>query len=267
MSASIAPLTKCKPDGEPYRRMAAVEERLGQLIDLPWDEIVRLAAIGNRAHPDYVPSECLLHLLRSTRHDNHDGRFNRLFAFLMKRFLRALPGKDQQGSERIVIDAQLNDIRDWARDRFHLLITADRDGGDRLDFYEVHFDGAVAKLRLSARAAVGRGAKRETPIERDPETQELSPAIEAAAARDRGSDEQFLLDEHFRPRLLAAIDRLPPEQREVVTMILNNIQTEAKDPNTPSIAGLLGCDQRTVQYRRGRAIKALRAMLGLGGGE
>lgn len=261
----VTPLTKCYPDGRPYRRMVHIEARLAELVDLPFDDIVRLGAITTRSSPDYIPSECLTHLLRMTQRDNHNGRFNRLYPLLLKRFLKVLPGN--ASDEDVPIDSRASDIRDWAKNRFHLLIAQSASGGDGLDFYEVHFDGAVARLRLSARAAVGRRAAREMPIERDPDTQELGPAIEAAAARDREGDGEFLLDEHFRFRLLAEIDRLPREQREVVTMLMNNIQTEAQDPATPSIAGLLGCEPRTVQNRRARAIKALRSALGQGDAE
>jgi hypothetical protein len=244
--------------------MKAVEEQLRELVELPFDDVVARCAITTRTHPDYVRPECLVHMLRRTRDDNSDARFNRLFPLLLKRIAMALPRAERKEGKKVLVDAVVSAINEAAMDRVKVLLTLDRSGGDRLDFYEVHFDEAVAKLRAKARGTIGRRAARETPIELDPETNELPPSIERAAARLKEPDDAFLFDPVFRSRLLAAIDDLPEEQKEVVTMTMANIQSESKDPAIPSISAILQCDPRTVHNRRVRAVLALRDALGLG---
>lgn len=262
-SPAVPPLTRCYPDGTPYTRMDEVERLLAALAQLPFDDILERCAITSRRDPGYLPPECLVHLMRSTRLDNRDTRFNRLFELLQQRLARALPRSERRQSEdHVVVDAAVSDINDVALDRFRLLVTLDRQGDDKLDFYEVHFDEAVALLRLSARKRITRRAARETELAID-ENVELSPAIERAAGSLAVADDIIFSDPIVRPRLLAAIETLPTEQKEIVTMMMRNIPSESKDPAISTISSILGCDPRTVRYRRDRAVEKLRRALGL----
>lgn len=261
---AVPPLTRCYPDGTPYTRMDEVERILAVLTPLPFDDILERCAITSRRDPGYLPPECLVHLMRSTRLDNRDMRFNKLFELLQQRLARVLPRSERRQSEdHVVVDAAVSDINDVTLDRFRLLVTLDRQGDNKLDFYEVHFDEAVALLRLSARKRIARRAARETELAID-ENGELSPAIERAAESLAVADDTIFSDPIVRPRLLAAIDTLPTEQKEVITMMMRNIPSESKDPAIPTISAILGCDPRTVRYRRDRAVEKLQAALGLG---
>ncbi|SEH87427.1 hypothetical protein [Tardiphaga sp. OK245] len=261
---SVPPLTKHDGDGNRYTRPEAVEAQIASVSDLQCDEIARRCAISTRSDPEYLRSECLIHLLRKTRGDNSDGRFDRLFPLVLRRFLHALPRSERTQGEVVLVDGRLSDVNDLARSRFLTLMTIDRQGGDRLDFYEVHFDEAVALLRLTARTRVGRRAARETPMELDQETNEPTVEVERAAGSLQKDDDAFLSDPGFRSRVLAAIDSLPREQREVMTMLMNNFQIQSNDRDVPSISRITGCDARTVQNRRTRAIAEIRRMIGLG---
>lgn len=260
---TVPPLGRCYPDGTPYTRMDEVERILAALVLLSFDEILERCAITSRRDPGYLPPECLVHLMRSTRFDNRDTRFNRLYELLQQRLARALPRSERrQSEEQVVVDAAVSDLNDVTLDRFRLLVTLDRQGDDKLDFYEVHFDEAVALLRLSARKRIARRAARETVLTLD-ENGELSPAIERAAGSLAVADDSIFSDPIVRPRLLAAIDTLPTEQKEVVTMMMRNIPSESKDPAISTISSILGCDPRTVRYRRDRAVEKLQRALGL----
>lgn len=261
---SVPPLTKHDGDGNRYTRLEAVEAQIASMADLPFDEIVRRCAISTRSDTDHLRSECLIHHLRKTRGDNSDGRFDRLFPLILRRFLQALSRSDKSQGEVVMVDAKLSDINDLARSRFLALIAVDRQGGDTLDFYEVHFDEAVALLRLTARTRVGRRAARETPMELDQNTNEPTVEVERAAGSLQKANDAFLLDPCFRSRVLAAIDGLPREQKEVMTMLMNNFQIQSNDRNVPSISRIMGCDARTVQNRRTRAIAEIRRIIGLG---
>ncbi len=260
---TIPPLSKCF-DGMPYTRMPEVEAELATLLKLPFDEVVERGAITRRSEQGYIRPECLMHLLRRTRDDNSDVRFNRLFPQLLRRVALALPRAERTQGGQTLVDAAMSDINEQVRARFLVLLTLDRSGGDRLDFYEVHFDQAVAMLRAKAWGKIASRAVREAPIELDPETNELPASIERAAGAFGGESDSILFDPIFRSRLLAAIDSLPPEQKEIVTMTMANIPSQSQDPEIPSISGILNCDPRTVRNRRDRAIVALREALGLG---
>ncbi len=260
---AVPRLTRCYPDGTPYTRMDEVERILAALVLLSFDEILERCAITSRRDPGYLPSECLVHLMRSTRFDNRDTRFNRLYELLQQRLAKALPRSERrQSEEQVVVDAAVSDINDVTLDRFRVLVTLDRQGDDKLDFYEVHFDEAVALLRLSARKRVAKRAARETELALD-ENGELSPAIERAAGSLAVPDNSIFSDPIVRPRLLAAIDTLPTEQKEVVTMMMRDIPSESNDPAISTISSILGCDPRTVRYRRDRAVEKLKRALGL----
>lgn len=262
--ASVPSLSKCYPDGTPYMRMSVVEQQIAAVVELSFDDLVARCAITNRSHPDFIRPECLIHMLRRTRFDNSDARFNRLFTLVLKRVALALPRSERVEGGKTLIDAAIADANEQALHRIQLLLTLDRSGGDRLDFYEVHFDEAVAMLRLKAQGSVGRRVKREAPLELDLETNELPVAVERAAGAFVEHDDAIFFDPIFRPRLLAAIDGLSPEQKEVVVMTMANIPIQSQDRDVPTISRILKCDPRTVQNRRTRAIKSLRAALGLG---
>ena len=72
-------------------------------------------------------------------------------------------------------------IRDAAFGRFVELLAEDRqESCEKLDYFEVRFDGAVANLRRDAQGPAWREENRTTTIEFDPETNEPSAEVEAA---------------------------------------------------------------------------------------
>jgi hypothetical protein len=259
----IPPLTKFS-DGVVYTRMPKVEQQLAELVALPFDEIIERCAIKNRGDPNFILPECLIHLIRSTRLDNCESRFNRLYPFLIERAAKALPRAERMQGEKKFIDGAMSDLNEQVFHRFLALVTLDRTGGDKLDFYEVHFDEAIAKLRNKARARIRIRSAREMPIELDPESGELPVAVELGAGSLDPPDDSIIFDPVFRPRLLAAIEELPKEQKEIIVMTMANIQSESNDPSIPSISILLGCHPRTVRNRRKCAIATLIEKLGLG---
>jgi hypothetical protein len=85
------PLTKRLPDGTLYLRPAEIEATLVQVLDLSRDQVIGALSIRDRSDPMYIPSECLLHLLRRTRWDNRETYFEQLYKALMDRIDRVLP--------------------------------------------------------------------------------------------------------------------------------------------------------------------------------
>lgn len=262
-----SPLMKSYPDGGQYRRMPEVEDQITKLADLPLNEFIERARISVRTHPNFVRPETLMHFLRRTRSDKDDQRFGALLRMVLRRLILALPLTERLKGELTMVDGAASDLQDRVRGRFMELVTLDRAGGDRMDFYEVHFDEAVAKLRMKAAKGLATRARRTEALEAHAETGEFPEHVERAAGSFDEPDDAFLFVPLFRKRLLREIDRLKPEQKEIVTMLLANVQTHSNDASTPTICRTLDCDEKTVRNRRRAAIATLREALGLGDGK
>ena len=61
------PLTKTKAGGELYTRPFAVEAQIDQVICLSRSDLQTHLLIVDRDAPDYLCSECLVHLVREGR--------------------------------------------------------------------------------------------------------------------------------------------------------------------------------------------------------
>src|SRR5579883_2143292 len=264
MMVAVPQLTKTYPAGTPYRRMSEVEDEIVRVTELPFEDFLERARITNRSHPDFIRPETLMHFLRRTRSDNNEQRFNALFRMVLRRLILALPRSERVVGENTIVDGMASDLGDIVRGRFVELVTLDRAGGDRMDFYEVHFDEAVAKLRMRPAKQIRARTRRTEMLAGDPETGELPEYVERAAGSFDEPDDAFLFDPIFRKRLLQEIDRLKPEQKEVIIMLLANIQTHSDDPTVPTISRAIGRDAKTVWNRRRDAIAALRKALRLG---
>lgn len=250
------PLTKKKPDGTPYRRRANIESQIAEVAALDRNEVLARCAITNRKDSQYVASEVLVHLLRATRQDNRDDHFERLFRLLMVRVQSALFAAVRDSQYR-----NADEIRSEIVSSLAVLIGEDHtQPSDKLDFYEVGFDGALHKLKIDWLRKLGPQRLKTDPLD-DPETGEVTAAAEEAAQGFLGGVGSNLDDPAFRSALFAAIDNLPDDERQVIGLILQGLPIEAKDQNTVTIPRALGCTDRTVRNRRSRAITKLRGAL------
>jgi DNA-directed RNA polymerase specialized sigma24 family protein len=147
-------------------------------------------------------------------------------------------------------------------DRFQEILIQDRSGyDDRMDYFEVNFDAAVASLKSTARRKAWKEENASRPLSLDEETNDLSPEIEAAAAAQNPLANTKIDDPDYRSRLDAAIDGLPPNQRRIIELLRQGIPIETKEPDVPSIVDLVGAVEKTVRNRRDRAFEAIRKAL------
>lgn len=256
----ITPLRKRTLGGTLYKRDAKVEVLLAKLELLPRGELVARCQITDRNDPGYVPSECLMYFVRATRQDNSDAHFERLYKILLSRVMRALPNAETNDGEVVRVSQTKSRIREIAFDRFTEALATDHQAySEKLDYFEVRFDGAVANLRRDAQDTAWREENRATTIEYDPETNEPSAEVEEAT----GSFNPFenLVENDYRSRLDAAIDTLPREQIRIIQMLRQGFPIDSKDPDAVTIAKTLKKSEKTVRLHRDRAFKALRAAL------
>jgi hypothetical protein len=260
----VAPLRKIHADGSPYQRRLEIEAALGDLVLLRRSETAERCKIIDPGNADHLPSECLLNLVRASRSDNSDVHFTVLFRALRQRVLARLPRSDVgRGPDGKILDSQTNiRIGEAVMDRFQELLMLDRCGyEDRLDYFEINFDDAVASLRLTARKKAWKDENRSEPMTYDDETSELNAEIEEAAAAQNPLSESKLDDPGYRLRLNAAIDALPEHQRRVVELLRQGFSIDSKEAGVQTIVGTLGCAEKTVRNRRDKAYEAIRKAL------
>lgn len=259
-TAVIEPLRKTSLAGRTYARTQEIEATLGELTYLSRAEIARRAKITRSADPDFVPSECLLYFLRVGRGDNSDQNFAALYRVLVERVRRQLPRPESRHRATTGITAEA--IRDDVFGRFAELVAADRSAYDeRLDFFEVRFDQAIARLRKTAQEKAWRLENRSTTLESQDEAGDLLPEVEKAAAAFSQIKNSQIDDPDFRSWFDAAIDLLPSTQIRILEMIRQGIFINSQEDGQVTIAKTLGMSEKTIRNQRDRAYASLREML------
>ncbi len=260
----VEPLRSSKLSGEPYVRPAEIQSRLVELWSLPRDELIRNARVRSVADERYVPSECLMHFVRACRADNNDVSFEGLYAALYDRVLRHLRSPESRDGQTTSLTDEA--IREDVAGRFAELLAADRTVySEKLDYFEIRFDHALAGLRATARKKAWLHARRTTPLEFDDESGELSPMVESAAADFMSRETSLLDDPDYRLRFDAAIDGLPPLQGRIIDMLRKGFLVGSTDPGRLTIAKVLDKDEKTIRKHRDLAFASLRTRLCEGG--
>jgi hypothetical protein len=165
---TIAPLKKRTLNGDLYTRDPKIEALLVELSALLGDELIERAAISRRTDARYVPSECLVYFIRASRSNNRDEWFKRIYRILAERVLRCLPKPESPDGETASLTREV--VRDKVFGHFAELLSADRGAYvDKLDYFEVRFEGAFANLRRDAQEKAWRDENRSKPLEYDDE--------------------------------------------------------------------------------------------------
>jgi hypothetical protein len=258
--AAVTPLRKRSLDGVPYTRAPEIEALIAELAVLPRNELAARAEITKRADPGYVPSECLVYFVRATSADNNERWFERLYRILAERVLRSLPRPENRDGKTESLTRGV--VRDKVLDRFAVLLAEDRSSYvDRLDYFEIRFDGALTRLRLDAQKQAWRNENRSKPVEYDEESGELSPEVEeAAGVHDPFAASEFD-DPAYRSRLEAAIEALPTEQSRIIEMLRQGFPIDSKESGVMTIAKALGRSEKTIRTYRDKAFATLRAAM------
>lgn len=256
----VTPLRKKARDGALYVRDPKIEAKLAELGILTRDEVVGRCVIRRRDDPDYVPSECLMHLVRACRLDNSNRYFERLYRILIERVMRRLPAA--QSLDGKTESLTKSKIRDAVAGRLVELLAADRTAySEKLDYFEVRFDGALASLRRDAQEKAWREENRTISLEFDEETGEPSLEVERAAGSFDPFESPESLEADYRSRLEAAIDTLPVEQIRIIQMLRQGIPIDSKEKGAVTIAKTLGRTEKTIRLKRDKAFAVLRAAM------
>jgi hypothetical protein len=177
------PLTKIRSSGELYTRLAAIETAIDAALALDRMTLERRAAITDPKFPEYMPSECLVHMIRKEHRGTNAAARDRLLSILLLRcaasLARALPDDRTPNAAY---------VRDEALGRLGELFAEDGTGDnpDELDYFEVRFNGAFAALRTDLVRAEIRATRRfvHLPEADEEEDRQVSPSETIARLRE-----------------------------------------------------------------------------------
>ena len=253
--AQVHPLRKTKPDGTPYHRREAVEAEIQELAALSAAELERRSALWPSTVSGFVSPEALVHFVRNLPDGSHRDK---LTEQVLGRVVRCVPRATDAGGHTTSL-TRMN-IREDVVDHFVDLLLRERDAyNDRLDYYEVNFNSAIARDRQDASIRYWTHENRSDELGSD--EVEVSDRVEAAV----GGYDPFEADEldkkDYRLRLDDAIDSLPEFQRRIVEMLRQEIPIESKDPSVDSISKVLGKVEKTIRTHRDKAFASLKLRL------
>lgn len=249
------PLRKCRPDGTPYFRRNVVEAEIQALASMSPVELEGRAALWPASEPGFVSPEALLYFVRNAAPGAHRDRLTEKLLF---RLARRVPAIANAGG--VTVSLTKMNIREDVRDHFVDLLLSDRkEYDDRLDYYEINFNSAVASDRRDANARHWKHENRTAELEND--DGEVSTKVEAAAGEYDPFNADELDKKDYRLALDDAIDSLPEFQRRIVEMWRQDIPIESNDPLVESISKVLGKSEKTIRTHRDKAFAALKLRL------
>jgi hypothetical protein len=253
------PLTKVTKSGELYTRPKAIEEVLDAVLALDGMTLEQRVAMTDPGSPEYIPSECLVHLIRKNYRDGNEAGRDYLLSSLLQRcaatLARTLP-------DNRVPNAAF--VRDEALGRLGELFAEDGagDNPDELDYFEVRFNSAFAALRTDVVRAEIRVARRFVHLpEEDDEEGRLRSDDQAVARLTEGTlkSPAAQVDAKFLQEMLKIIGKLPPDQRDAVILCyIMGYEVESEDPAKITAATRCGVTGRTIRNRLQRATAALK---------
>lgn len=254
-AATVAPLRARKvTDDSLYARRPDIERLIAVLYEHSIDDVAKRAEIFEHDHPDYLPPEVIVHFLRRSGGEGDTEPYRQLFSSLRQRLLHRLPGRQAE-------DRKQAKVRQRVLDRVIEILCSDREEYDvRFDYYEVNFNGAVARARDTAWRDVLAAEEKEKPEEIQSLESELgsdSGAEVDAALRSLREVSESFSDLIYRSEILSEINSLPDEEKEVILMLVEGFKIK-------EIAGIVECDPKTVSARRDRARAKLRVAMNLG---
>jgi len=241
-------------NGNRYDRPPNIEVRTDEALNQNLDTLCHRAALDNRA-PGYLPSECLLHLIREAGRRGDYDTMNALLPFLLTRCEAILFVKiPDDGFQNAA------DLREEVLGEFAELLASDGcpDSSNELDFYECRFNLAFRAFRINyIRREVARVKHEDLPnLSDDSELtayDDIFPRISGALrSADTPESDCSLQD------LLKEINNLPTDEREAVILChVMGFKVESEDPEETTAATLCDVTGRTIRNRLSRAAKML----------
>jgi hypothetical protein len=206
------PLTKKDKDGNLCTRPLKIEQAIDLAMKQETAALQERAQVADEKSPDYLPTECLVHITREAKRGGDERRMSALLPWLLAR-CEAILFKRIHDKSRPNAAA----IREEILGEFGVLFAEDGSGQnpDELDFYECRFNRAFRSFRIdflwseSARTKPSESfpAQEEIGLSADDEEKErVSPLPEALR---RGPTQ---LQSASYSELMNAVNALPSDE-------------------------------------------------------
>jgi DNA-directed RNA polymerase specialized sigma24 family protein len=240
-------LNKVTKEGVPYHRPPDVEVSIAVALRQNPDERLRRANIRDPADPDYMPSECLIHLVREARITGNKREVERLLLPLLSRCERRL--------NRTIPDSwpDAQGLREEVLQLFCELLARAGTNHDAtaLDIFECKFNKGLAALRFKRirkdtnRAKLFCGISEEVdedgqPIDSEETLTRLSQVAQSPARQE-------------------AVKTLPAAQRRAVELCcLHGYAPGSEDPDEVTAATICGVSGTAIRKSLRKAAKNLK---------
>lgn len=250
------PLNKHTPTGKRYCRPRKIERILDAALKTDLIALEHQLKVTDSSDSHYLPSECLVHLMRDARRRDDQIAMSTILPFLLSRGEAILQTKIPDGN---LPDAA--NLRDEILQSFAERFAIDDSAQDQneLDYYECRFNDAFRKFRISAmrRERTERKSFAQLPpISNDKESD--SDGAEFSRVSKAFARPATQVDSAYLSELNSAIDALPTDEREAV-MLCGRLgyAVESNDPTKVTAATLCGVTGKTIQNRLRRAAAKL----------
>jgi len=234
-------------------RPPGIESKIDIALTQDWTILSQRARETNPQSGDFLPLECLVHLIRDAIRRGQD----RVASVLMPQLLNRV----EANLERTVPDSRMRDaesVRQEILSALAMMFTQDGTDGheNELDFYECKFMRALRCLRIDhvRKALSKRKNLTDLPEGTDGQGEPAFDDEMLARLSRMASIGPSQEDALYLPQIIAALDRLPPDQKQAV--VLRRIYGH-EEHVAAKIAGVKG---RTIRNRLSRADKQLKTL-------
>lgn len=252
------PLNKKMDEGGFYTRRPEIEACIDEALVQSPERVLRRAAIRNVRDPDYMPMECLLHLMREARLNKDKSSESKLYVHFMSRCEARLKRAIPDGSR-----TDAGSLRDEVMFRFNLLFArvGTNEDSTALDYYEVNFNQAFQFLwwkqvrKDNARKKIFVDIAEEMDEDGRPLDTENTLAKLSEAARSPAQQDNYV----YLGQVGKFLATLSSADRETIRLVLVEGYTiESDDPDEITAAKILGVGRRAINKRLAKVAAALR---------
>ncbi len=249
------PLRKTRRNGAPYARPPEIEEAIDAALVQDFEALCSRATIRDRKARHYLPSECLVHLIRNAQQRRDEKTRDTLLSLLLSRcavnLLHSVLDSEVDGAHELREDI-LGDFAEL------FAIDGSSTNQHQLDFFEARFNLAFRAFRITrVRHALNRQNLEVHLIDDNGDEDALDDQalnrLSAILATD-DDPEKCLLRKH----VYAAIMALPQAERNALVLCrMIGFKEESDDPNERTAATLCDVTGRTIRNRQTRALAKL----------
>jgi hypothetical protein len=257
--AMVRPLIKKKQNGEQYTRPPGIEAKIDKALGQDVRTLATWAHITDNRSSEYLPSECLVHLIRDAIRGGDDRVATALMRPLLIRCEANLRTKVSDGQIRNAVA-----LREEVLSSFGLMFAEDGTEGhkDELDYYECKFGSALRTLRIDhVRSEFSRRRElTDLPESHDREGGASFDSDALARLSEMARTKPAQEDRVYLHQVLKAVSELPPdERRAVVLRRVLGYDEESADPSKRTVATICEVEGRTIRNRLSRADKRLKS--------